>query len=117
MPSPPSFDVPSGNVAKVSIIDSTLRLSEMETSLLIKPPMTGFDKFPTVPSWSFLVESSSGKKALFDLGVPVDINTFAPVVTAKLKSLGLDIKVEKNVADILEENEVNLYEIDSIIWR
>ena len=84
----------------------------------MQPPITGFEYMPELPSWSFLVESSTtGKKALFDLGIPPDWETFAPVVTAHLKTAGWDVRAEKHTSQILEENGVDLKGIGSIIWR
>jgi hypothetical protein len=116
MPSP-HIEFPAGRAANVSIIDSTLRLSKMPMSYLMTPPMEGFVEMPTIPTWSFLIESSNGRKALFDLGVPPDTDTFAPIIREKLKASGWDVKVEKHVAKILEENGANLNDINSIIWR
>ncbi|OAA60223.1 Beta-lactamase-like protein [Niveomyces insectorum RCEF 264] len=107
---------PPGNVAKVSIIDSTLGVNDMNTTYLMDPPMKGFEKLRTIPTWSFFVESSNGKKALFDLGVPPDINTFSPAVVAKLKASGWRIESKKHVADTLKENGVDLKTINSVIW-
>ena len=117
MPTKPTFEVPFGAVARVSIIDSTLRLGGLPVSYLMTPPVDGLIDMPTIPTWSFLVESPSGKRALFDLGVPPDLETFAPVVANKLKASGWDIKAEKHVADILKENNVEPSSINSVIWR
>jgi hypothetical protein len=87
-------------------------------SQLMEPPVPGFEYMPDVPSWSFLVESSTtGKKALFDLGVPPDWETFSPIVSDQLKERGWEIYAEKHTSQILEENGVDLKEIGSIVWR
>jgi hypothetical protein len=110
--------MPGGETVKVSVIDSTMRLSGLPVSSLLEPPMEGFDTLPPITTWSFLVESSTGKKALFDLGAPKDpFNHYAPSVVEMLTESGCDILVQANVADILEENGVQPAEINSIIWR
>ncbi|ERT00707.1 uncharacterized protein SPSK_07614 [Sporothrix schenckii 1099-18] len=110
------FDVPPGAAARVSIIDSTLRLKKMPVKYLLTPPVDGLEYLAPLTTWSFLVESSRGEKALFDLGVPPDLSRFSPAVVAKLKASGWDVTAEKNVADILAENGVDPSEIKSIIW-
>ncbi|KAI0132857.1 beta-lactamase-like protein [Xylariales sp. AK1849] len=110
------FDVPTGDTAKVYIIDSTLRLSKFPFDELLKPRVDGFDEFNGLTTWSFLVESSTGKKVLFDLGVPKDIDTYPPTIVQTIKKSGWDLRVEKNVADILKENGTDPSEIQSVIW-
>jgi glyoxylase-like metal-dependent hydrolase (beta-lactamase superfamily II) len=110
------FDVPPGATAQVSIIDSTLRITNMPVTYLMTPAMEGFDKFRFLPTWSFLIQSSTGQKALFDLGVPPDTTTFAPVVVDNLKKSGWTIEVKQHVADTLKDNGLNPAEIASVIW-
>jgi hypothetical protein len=114
----PRFEVPGGKAAKVSIIDSTLRLSRMPLSHLMKPAMDGMEMMPVVTTWSFLVESSLGKKALFDLGVPKNpLENFSPTWVKLITENNLGVEVSQNVADILKDNGVQPSEIDSVIWR
>lgn len=111
------FNVPSGATATVKIIDSTLRLSKLPSDYLMTPSVEGFSHMPTFTTWSFLIESASGQKALFDLGVPPDIETHSPAIIKRIKNSGWDVRAEKHVADILSENGVRLAEINSVIWR
>ncbi|KAF4997924.1 hypothetical protein FGRMN_3515 [Fusarium graminum] len=113
----PLFEVPSGEPAKVSIIDSSLRMSNLPLSLLMKPLMQGMDMMPTATTWSFLVESPSGKRALFDLGVPKDpLHNFSPMWVKTITEANLGLDVPKNVADILKDNGMQPSEIDTVIW-
>lgn len=110
---------PSGAVASVSIIDSTTKINKLPTHYLMKPPMAGMEVMPEIPTWSFLVESATtGRKALFDLGVPPNWREhFAPVVADKLVASGWEIGAEKHVVDILRENGVQAEAIDAVVWR
>lgn len=118
MPQQPAFDVPAGAAAKVSIIDSTLRLSNMKASYLMTPNLPGLDTLAPLTTWCFLVESPTGKKTLFDLGVPPDYDSsFTPAIQTKLRSSGWEIKVEKHVADSLKEGGIDLRTINSVVWR
>ena len=84
----------------------------------MEPPISGFEYMPDLPSWSFLIESGvTGKKALFDLGIPPDWENFAPAVTSSLKSRGWEIHAEKHTSQVLKENGVDLKEISAIVWR
>jgi len=111
------FDIPPGAVAKVSIIDSTFRISGANATTFVTPKLEGFNEMPIMPAWSFLVESSTGTKVVFDLAVPPDAyNSYAPAVVQQLKDFGWDFRAEKHVADILKEGGVDLTEVESIIW-
>ncbi|KAK6082533.1 metallo-beta-lactamase superfamily protein [Seiridium cupressi] len=112
----PLFNVPSGATAKVSIIDSTLRFSKMKVEFLMGPPVDGFDEVNGLPTWSFLVESSAGQKVLFDLGVPKDIGTYTPSIQKSIKDGGWELRVEKNVAEVLKDNGINPGDIESVVW-
>jgi len=111
------FDVPPGAVAKVSIIDSTVRLGGAPDSILITPKLEGFDVLPTLPFLSFLIESPAGKKAVFDLAVPFDpLNSYAPAVVEQILVAGFEATVDKHIADILKDGGVNPASINSVIW-
>lgn len=114
----PDFPVPAGSqTVQVRIIDSTSRIDNLELSFLMEPAIAGIKYMPTMPSWSFLIEHPSGKKALFDLGVPKSWSSFPPVAVGHIDGFGWDIRVDKEVIDILSENGVQPEEISSIIWR
>lgn len=113
----PSFNVPSGAVAKVSIIDSSTRLSNLAASHLCKPPVEGFETLQTLPTWSFLVDSPSGKKALFDLGVHVDLTKYIPRTQNNIKKNGWKVETKEHVADIIKRHGVDPKEINTVIWR
>ncbi|EED24351.1 hypothetical protein TSTA_077180 [Talaromyces stipitatus ATCC 10500] len=115
MPLNASFDGPAGAAAKVSIIDSGFRLSGLPTSMLLTPSVEYYEKLPELGSWSFLVESSKGRKVLFDLGGPSDISLFPPQVAEAVEKADAKIEVTRTVADILIENGIEPAHIDSVI--
>ncbi|KAK8041762.1 hypothetical protein PG993_006285 [Apiospora rasikravindrae] len=112
------WNIPPGATAKVSIIDSTMRLSNMPSAMMFRNPVAGFDTIDTCFTWCFLVESASGRKVVYDLGAPADMDTYAPVYNKMLDESGLrsTFKVDKDVAQVLEENGVEPKEVGSIIW-
>jgi hypothetical protein len=111
------FDVPAGAVARLRIIDTTTKINGLPTDYLMTPPMPGMEIMPEIPAWSFLVESETGRKVLFDLGVPPNWREFSPVVAEPLQKRGWEITVDKNVVDILKDEGVDPTSIDSVVWR
>jgi hypothetical protein len=81
--------------------------------------MPGMYTMPDIPAWSFLVESSTGRKALFDLGVPPNWQEFSPWVLDFVNSDGWGWKISstKHVADILRDGGIDPACISDIIWR
>jgi hypothetical protein len=112
-----SFTILPGAVAEVSIIDSGARLENLPTAFLLTPNVKGFEVCPPLASYSFLVTSSTGKKALFDLGLPVKVAGCPPFIGAQLEQMGCAITGDKTVPDVLREAGVQLESIESVIWR
>jgi hypothetical protein len=118
MPPNQKFAVPDGAAARLRIIDSTTKIKGLPLDYLMTPAMPGMEVLPEAPTWSFLVESDTGRKALFDLGVPPNWREFSPVIATPLQTRGWgEPSGEKHVADILVEEGVDLSTINSIIWR
>ncbi|KAI1270387.1 beta-lactamase-like protein [Xylariaceae sp. FL1019] len=111
-----TFQVPAGATAQVQIIDTGVHLRDLPTSLMFSPAVDGFEKFPPLGTWSFLVQSSKGEKVLFDLGIPPDVKNYPPSLHQLLSSVGGSIEGTKNVADVLKEHGTDPTEIRSIIW-
>ncbi|KAF4126617.1 Glyoxylase or a related metal-dependent hydrolase, beta-lactamase superfamily II [Geosmithia morbida] len=112
-----SFNPPSGAVARVSMIDTASRLHMLRSSWLLKPSVNGLEVMPPLATWSFLIESSTGKKALFDLGMPSGPETCPPSVKAQLEGAGARLESERTVGDVIEQHGISLGDIDSAIWR
>lgn len=114
----PTFSVPvSTETVRVRIVDSTTSIENLQLELLMKPPVDGLKYLPPLPSWSFLIEHPSGKKLLYDLGVARNWRSFPPAAAGHIDKLGWNVKVEREVIDVLSENGISPDEIDSIIWR
>lgn len=119
MPKPrPDFKPPPGAAAQVSIIDTTTSIKGLAVKFLMEPPMEGFETMPEITAWSFLIESSDGRRALYDLGVPPDwYDSFSPATVGRLKELGWEISAQKDVYSILKDGGIEPSSIGSIIWR
>ncbi|KAK4554590.1 hypothetical protein LTR86_008445 [Recurvomyces mirabilis] len=112
-------NVPPSDVAvKVSAIDTTLTLHGMKCSHLWQPAIKGFDYF-SAGTWSLLIEHPSGRKLLYDLGCRKDWENLPPTLNLKHyldNGILKQLKIEKNVSDILVDGGVSLDEIEGVIW-
>lgn len=108
--------VPPGKSVTVRIIDSTSSINALPAKALMKPDIPGFDILPELPTWSFLIEHESGRKVLFDLGVPTDWEDMAPKVSDRLKKSGWEINVKKSTISILAEQNIKPESIEAIVW-
>lgn len=112
-----NFVVPHGAVADVHIIDSGARLAGLKTSIMMSPEVAGFEVFPDLASYALLVTSSTGKRALFDLGLPIDAAGYPPVIGQMFNQMGATLSGTSTVPDTLEENGYDLKDISSVVWR
>ncbi|CAE6477038.1 hypothetical protein ACGC1H_003271 [Rhizoctonia solani] len=113
---PPSLNIPaSDHVVKLSIIDTTTRMSELGSSMFLEPAVKGHEHL-SAPAYGFLIENESGTKILFDMGVPQKWENTAPIMVDLVRKLGWNISVAKNVSDILVDHGISLESISSIIW-
>lgn len=113
----PQLNLPKGATAKVQIIDSTARISA-PVAHFMTPSIPGSPNLQA-PAFSFLVEQpSSSRKILFDLGVRKDWQNLAPAVVKIVESPGWGCDVKQNVAEILQENGVDVAggEIEAVVW-
>jgi hypothetical protein len=106
----------ASNIVTVRVIDTTTRI-HMPVGSMFEPSIEGHTRLAS-PSYSFLVENEYlGSKILFDLGTRKDWREQLPGILKMTEDFGWDVRVEKNVADILQEHGVSLNAIDAIIWR
>jgi len=116
----PSLKIPAASASvSVSIIDTTSWASNLPCGNLFKPPMKGLTSFD-ICSYAFLVthEDNNGRRSLlFDLGIRKDWQNMVPPMLKKFENWKADIKVEKDVADILTEGGVELEDVEAIILR
>lgn len=134
MSTPPPFQIPSGAVANLYIIDTTGTIENLGAEHLVKPDLSSFAVFPTIPSWSFLIEtttaaaatdSGSPRRVLFDLGIPKDIPGLPPSVSDRLANSGYVIEIPKTTAEVLKESAsslgqnrpLELKDIEAVVWR
>ena len=114
----PPLNIPdSKSIVNVHIINSTSRIKGIPYSLILTPPYRGLDAIDC-PAFSFLIEhQSSGRKLLFDLGVRKDWENLPAMMVKRIKDAGWSVKIDKGVAEILQEGGVSPNDIEAIIWR
>jgi hypothetical protein len=117
---PPPLNIPASTVVvRVHAINTTLRLTGIHASAVWDPPIKGFERFKA-GTWAFLIEHPSGRKLLYDLGLRKDWASLSPRVgLQEAVKMGViaDIRVEKNIAEILIDGGVKLGDIEGMIWR
>ncbi|KAJ5638499.1 hypothetical protein N7528_000889 [Penicillium herquei] len=115
MAEPPDFIIPPGEVITVKLIN-TVNFGPAQLHRFMGPPVPGMETHPSNPSFSFLLEHSSGRKLVFDLGIRKDYQNYAPKIAQYIPTTKYNIEVTKNVIDVLEENGIPGEQIEAVIW-
>lgn len=113
---------PSSSTVTVRIIDSTAYVKG-NAQIVVEPHIPGHGEVDC-PCLSFLIINAQGSRhVLFDLGVRKDFEQgLAPVVRKHItgNQPRFKVRVEKNVADILDEDLAKLgatsRDIEAVIW-
>ncbi|RVX73584.1 hypothetical protein B0A52_02472 [Exophiala mesophila] len=111
------LSIPPGATVKVQIIDTTSRI-HAPVGRFMTPAIKGHESL-NAPAFSFLVEHPKlNRKIVFDLGLRKDWQNLPPVIVNQLTPPDWVCAVEKNVAEILQENGINVAggEIEAVIW-
>lgn len=112
-----AFNVPvSPNTVTVRVIDTT---SEVTLGIddILRPRIKGHTKL-FCPCYAFLVEHEpSGRKILFDLGVRKDWEQMPSSTVNAVRQYGWQVKVDKDVPEILEEHGYAREQIEAVVWR
>lgn len=117
MASRPLVELPPGQEAISVKMINPVNFGPAIIRRFMEPPVSGVEKKKPGPVLTFLLEHSSGKKLVFDLGIRKDYQNYAPVVAEYIPTTNYDIRVTKNVVDILEESGIPGSSIDAVIWR
>lgn len=102
----------------VSIIDTGSWACRLPCANLFRPQFKGLKTFDLC-SYSFLVtHRSCGKerRVIFDLGMRKDWENLVPGMVRKLKLWGSDLKMKKDVTDVLEEHGTDPNSVEAVIW-
>ncbi|KAK3948711.1 beta-lactamase-like protein [Pseudoneurospora amorphoporcata] len=113
----PNLNIPpSPATVSVSIINSTGTLHGVPAKSFVAPPQPGHD-WLAVPMFAFLIQHpSTGRSLMFDLGMRKDIQNMPPALLRHFPEIGWTLSAEKNVADILQENNFDVSKIEAVVW-
>ncbi|KAG2019080.1 hypothetical protein GB937_005371 [Aspergillus fischeri] len=110
----PNLQIPKGQIVEVSIIDNSTRMYLPASDIVT--PRPEHRPYLTLPSFSFLIRhTGTNRQLLFDLGLRLDYATLPPAVQDFLTKSGWKLDVDKNVSEMLQENNVLLDGIEGII--
>ncbi|KAM0255132.1 hypothetical protein ACHAQJ_006055 [Trichoderma viride] len=106
---------PSVNTVRVRIIDPTGNFA-VPANALLEPAVKGHELINGTTS-CFLIENEHlGRRAVFDLGLRKDWWNLAPKVRESLSQITLSIKIDMDVAEVLQNAGVSIDQINDIIW-
>lgn len=106
----------SSSTVSVKVLNIVSPKSNVPAAVFLSPINPGFERL-TAPAYAFLIEHSSGRKILFDLGPRKDFTKLAPAVQGLLAHAEFDMSVDLDVTEQLKAGGVSLDEIDTVIWR
>ncbi|KAL2832584.1 beta-lactamase-like protein [Aspergillus cavernicola] len=109
------FKIPPGDCITVKLINP-VNFGPSHLKRFMTPQVPGLETFARNPAFSFLLEHSSGRKLVFDLGIRKDYHNYAPKIANYIPTTGYNIEVTKNVADILEDSGIETKGIEAVIW-
>lgn len=114
---PPVISIPQGQALQAVKLINPVNFGPAVIKRFMEPPVPGLETFRSSPSLSFLLEHQSGRKLVFDLGIRKDYENYSPTIAKYIPTTNYDIEVAGNVADILQDNDVSLGDIEAVIWR
>ncbi|KAK4463683.1 beta-lactamase-like protein [Cladorrhinum samala] len=115
---PPDLNIPpSPSTVSVSAIDTTSRIYGVHTDHFLDPPIEGHGRLAG-PAYSFLIQHPKlGRRLLFDLGIRKDFENLARPIAEILRQKPVPrVVVDKDVRQILEENNVDPASIEAVVW-
>ncbi|KAL4966602.1 MBL fold metallo-hydrolase [Aspergillus stella-maris] len=107
--------IPPGSPITVKLINP-VNFGPSHLHRFMSPAVPGLETFARNPSFSFLLEHSSGRKLVFDLGIRKDWDGYAPKIAEYIPTTGYRIEIKKDVMDVLVEGGVKLDEVEGVIW-
>lgn len=111
----PSLGIPqSSSTCRVSIINTTCDIIT-PLNYLVEPDLADY-KWLNLPTYSFHIKhEGSGAELLFDLGCRADWENSVPHIAELVEKVIPGMRIEKNVIDILAENNVDLNNLKAFI--
>ncbi|KXH49239.1 hypothetical protein CSIM01_13107 [Colletotrichum simmondsii] len=111
---PHNLPCPSGATVRVSVLNNCF-LRGVPTAPYVEPIIPGHETSNDLPCLVFLIESFTGRKVLFDLGLRKDWNKLSPVSLSEIQNDKIDIRLEEDVVDILEREGIAPGDIEAVV--
>lgn len=115
----PSLSLPiSSSLVTLQALDTTLQLYVRSENFL-NPVIPGHEIY-NCPTMAFLVTNqTTGRTILFDAGARKDYWNYSPLVAGRFsKSVNVKgLRVDKGVHEVLEDANVKLDHLESVVWR
>ncbi|KAK1658741.1 beta-lactamase-like protein [Colletotrichum godetiae] len=105
---------PSGASVTVSVLNNCF-LRGVPTAPYVEPIRPGHETFNDLPCLVFLIENSTGRKVLFDLGLRKDWEKLSPVSLTEIQNDKIHIVLEEDIVDILQRGGIEPGEIEAVV--
>ncbi|KAJ8096379.1 hypothetical protein PM082_011541 [Marasmius tenuissimus] len=114
---PSQITIPySSSTVSVQAFDVFASNSSLPAASFMEPILPGRD-IMVIPAYSFLLEHTSGRRVMFDLGARKDVDGLPPAVQESIKnSPNVNLVIEKDIVEQLTGGGVALESIDTVIW-
>lgn len=114
---PSPIQLPPGEVVvRVSMMSPAV-FGPVVLERFVAPAVPGLDTLGAIPSLCFLLEHPTGRKLVWDLAIRKDYHNYAPDIAAYIPTTNYTIHAPQNVADILQDNGVDLHHVEAVVWR
>ncbi|KAJ0297644.1 hypothetical protein COL5a_004796 [Colletotrichum fioriniae] len=111
---PHNLPCPPGAAVKLFVLNNCF-LRGVPTAPYVEPIIPGHEIFNDLPCLVFLIESSTGRKVLFDLGLRKDWQKLSPVSLSEIRNDQIDIKLEEDIVDILKREGIVPGDIEAVV--
>jgi hypothetical protein len=108
----------STSLVNIKGLDTTLNLFVRSENFL-SPAFPGHEAY-NCPCLAFLITNqATNRRVLFDAGARTDYWNYSPATAGKFQS-GVNVKgfkVDKGVHEVLQDGDIKLETLESVIWR
>ena len=108
--------IPPGNKTVSVKLVNPVHFGPSIIGRFMKPDVPGFDRIESVPSNCFLLQHSSGRNLVWDLGIRSDHQNYAPSIARYLPTTGYQFDHRGDVVDQIQRGGVKLEDVEAVIW-
>lgn len=111
----PELEIPSGETITIKLINP-VNFGPAQINRFMAPPVPGLETFKSNPSLCFLLEHTSGRNLVWDLGIRKDYENYSPKIAQYIPTTSYKIDCTQSVAETLQNNGYPLDNIEAVIW-